>query len=96
MLGKWMLTARSFSRVDILKGLDKSKISRKAFIRKELTENPEFFKAYPHLQGLLNADKEEEGLGKAERREPEYFEDSTVGFKEDKADFFGSLLHHHN
>jgi len=41
-----------FSRADILKSLDKAKINRKTFIKKELTENPEFFKAFPHMQVL--------------------------------------------
>jgi len=45
---------RLFSRADIIKGLDKLKVSRKAFIKKELTENPEFFKAFPHMQGVFN------------------------------------------
>ncbi len=44
---------RLFSRADIIKGLDKTKISRRAFIKKELTENPEFFKAFPHMQVVL-------------------------------------------
>jgi hypothetical protein len=46
---------RFFSRADILKNLDKSKVSRKNFIKKELTENPEFFKAFPHMQSVFNA-----------------------------------------
>lgn len=60
MLGKLFTSStgqsvgrRMFSRADILKNLDRSKVSRKAFIKKELTENPEFFKAFPHLQGVL-------------------------------------------
>ena len=40
---------RMFSRADILKSLDKNKVNRKVFIKKELTENPEFFKAFPHM-----------------------------------------------
>lgn len=44
---------RMFSRADIIKGLDRSKVNRKAFIKKELTENPEFFKAFPHMQVAL-------------------------------------------
>lgn len=45
---------RMFSRADILKSLDKTKINRKTFIKKELTENPEFFKAFPHMQAVFN------------------------------------------
>jgi len=54
---------RMFSRADIIKNLDRSKISRKVFIKKELTENPEFFKAFPHMQGILPP---KEGTGAAE------------------------------
>ena len=50
---------RLFSRADIIKGLDRTKVSRKVFIKKELTENPEFFKAFPHLQGILPPKKED-------------------------------------
>ncbi len=39
-----------------MKDLDKSKVSRKKFIKQELIENPEFFKAYPHLQKALKFD----------------------------------------
>lgn len=44
-----MFTMRAFSRASIIKDLDRSKVSRKKFITQELLENPEFFKAYPHL-----------------------------------------------
>ncbi len=54
---------RLFSRADIIKGLDRSKVSRRAFIKKELTENPEFFKAFPHMQAVFNM-KEEGASGK--------------------------------
>lgn len=53
---------RAFSRANIVKDLDKSKISRKAFVKKELTENPEFFKAYPHMQTVFAIDEEKEKL----------------------------------
>ncbi len=48
------MSRRMFSRADIMKGLDKSKINRKTFIKKELTENPEYFKAFPHMQAIFN------------------------------------------
>ena len=53
---------RMFSRADIIKGLDRNKVSRRAFIKKELTENPEFFKAFPHMQSVFNV--KEDGQGK--------------------------------
>lgn len=63
MLSKFVLKqsttgSRYFSRADIMKGLDRSKISRRVFAKKELTENPEFFKAFPTAQTILN-DKDE-------------------------------------
>ena len=50
----------NFSRADVLKKVDRSKVSRKNYIKKELTENPEFFKAFPHLQTILNIDDDGE------------------------------------
>jgi len=93
-----LVQRRLFSRADILKTLDRTKVSRKAFIKRELLDNPEFFKAYPHMQGLFNADQEEEGLGKKESPDPTYHEDSTVSFKDPaaKTEYFKSLLDHHN
>jgi hypothetical protein len=69
---------RMFSRADILKSLDKSKINRKTFIKKELTENPEFFKAFPHMQVLFNAKPAEAGGTNTEDKiddNPKYFHD---------------------
>ena len=51
---------RMFSRADIIKGLDRTKVSRRVFIKKELTENPEFFKAFPHMQVVLGPKNENE------------------------------------
>jgi len=56
------LPTRNFSRADIIKNLDKSKVSRRQFVKKELTENPEFFKAFPHMQTIFNVKKEKEEL----------------------------------
>ena len=47
--------AFQFSRAKILEGLpDSSKISKRKYIKQELTDNPEFFKAFPHLQMLFH------------------------------------------
>jgi hypothetical protein len=122
MLGKFIAAAatttttcttgrRMFSRADIVKGLDRSKVNRRAFIKKELKENPDFFKAFPHMQKTLNYRKP--GEESATRRqggdssskdnklvdEPKYFEDKRVAFKEageTNPPFFESLLHHQN
>jgi hypothetical protein len=98
---------RLFSRADIIKGLDKSKISRRAFIKKELTENPEFFKAFPHMQVVLapKVEREDTSSKKVSGDEnpadaAEYHEDMHLGFKnpngKPEAGYFESLLHHHN
>jgi hypothetical protein len=96
---------RLFSRSDILKSLDKSKVNRKVFIKKELTENPEFFKAFPHMQGVFSIKQGEPGAtgAKAEDRVNEnmsYQHQETVGFKDPSgksdATYFDSLLHQHN
>lgn len=52
------LQARTFSRAQIMKKLNKSNISRKDFIKGELQSNPEFFKAYPHLQAIFSVNEE--------------------------------------
>ena len=100
---------RMFSRADIIKGLDRSKVSRRAFIKKELTENPEFLKAFPHMQVVFNI--KEEGQGKMSRTpemeeddgltaQTKYEENAHLGFKDpsgrSNAGYFDSLLHHHN
>jgi hypothetical protein len=96
---------RLFSRSDILKSLDKSKVNRKVFIKKELTENPEFFKAFPHMQAVFNVKPAEPGAtgANAEDRINEnanYHHDQQVGFKDPSgrsdASYFDSLLHQHN
>ena len=69
---------RMFSRSDILKSLDKNKINRKTFIKKELTENPEFFKAFPHMQALFNGKPAETGGSNTDDKiddNPKYYHD---------------------
>ena len=60
---------------------------------KELTENPEFFKAFPHLQGLYSIDSKGEF-----NPEPQYQNDLKQNFKDyDKEDpFFKSLQYFYN
>ena len=105
MLGKLLCSTqrRMFSRADILKSLDKSKVSRKDFIKKELTEKPEFFKAFPHMQVVLNEKKQGEVNHNKEdmlTENPKYFENVQLGFKDPSGrsdtPYFESLLHHHN
>ena len=72
------MSMRAFSRANIIKELDKSKISRKTFVKKELTENPEFFKAYPHMQSIYGVEEERE----ENRDEEPYQNDMQVSFKD--------------
>ena len=46
---------RAFTRADIHASLDRTKVNRRLFIKKELTDNPEFFKAFPHMQTVFGA-----------------------------------------
>lgn len=81
---------RTFSRAEILKSLDQSKIARRKFIKTELTENPEFFKAYPHLQQMYAVDEEKEEINE----DMPYDHDLQMNFKDAtaKAPYFESLL----
>ena len=63
-----------------MKSLDKSKLNRRVFIKKELTENPEFFKAFPHMQALFNAkaaDSSRSGVNAEDKidENPKYYHD---------------------
>jgi len=58
--------------------LDKKKVSKREFIKRELTENPEFFKAYPHLQGIFALDEEKDKI----REDAPYRHDLSLNFKE--------------
>lgn len=95
---------RYFSRADILKGLNRDKVSRKTFIKKELTENPEFFKAYPHLQGIFNAkdDKSTSAMQSEDALKDQvyYNHDVVTDFKDpsgrSKEGYYQSLLNQHN
>ena len=91
MLAK-LMSRRAFSRADIRKGLDPHKVNRRAFIKKELTENPEFFKAFPSMQAVFNAREETGELADNLK----YKEDSTVAFDRPEGSYFETLLHHHN
>ena len=74
------MPARLFGRGDILKSLDPTKTSRRQFLKKELVENPEFFKAFPNMQAVFNVDEEKEKLSD----KAYYQHDMTLGFSEGK------------
>ena len=68
-------------------------------MRKELKENPEFFKAFPHLQVIFdeatdNVNPENQLHGYDKR----YLNDKKVDFSslKESQPFFKSLLHQHN
>ena len=74
-------------------------ITRKEFLNREMKENPEFFKAFPHLQGPLRKDKE----GELPNREymndatsATLFEQSELKSKSHQEGYFQSLLHQHD
>lgn len=57
-----LANVRTFSRADIKAELDKTKIQRRVYYKNEMVENPEFFKAYPHMQVLFNVNEENTGV----------------------------------
>jgi hypothetical protein len=73
-----------------MKSLDKSKVDRKVYVKKELTENPEFFKAFPHMQAIFNVDTEKEKLVD----DPKYENNMPIGFKDNTSEqpYFDTLL----
>lgn len=72
------LTLRGFSKATIKASLDQSKIDRRQFIKSELNENPEFFKAYPHMQTIFAVN--EDATNVDERHQYEH--DAHTGFKD--------------
>ena len=94
---------RSFSRAEILASLDKTKVDRRHFVKRELVENPEFFKAFPHLQAILPSRRDEEKgsfVGETEKEfekrmsEKKYNHEVLTGFKQynEEEPYFDSLL----
>ncbi len=77
-----------------MNSLDISKISKRQFLKKELTENPEFFKAFPHLQAFLNIGPDGLVQTGEEEYEAEYVHNAQVNFKDysKEVPFFDSLL----
>jgi len=64
---------------------DQEKKRRAELLKQEITSNPEFFKAFPHLKVALDVGKEEfEGFEVAPMK------------KTKQSDYFGSLLHKYN
>jgi hypothetical protein len=59
-------------------------------LKKELTENPEFFKAFPHLQIMFNTKKDTDEI---DENAP-YHHDKVLGFKEPGKEepYFETLL----
>ena len=60
-------------------------------MRKELTENPEFFKAFPHMQVVFNVKEDEDKVVE----NPKYYHDKQIGFKDKVSEepYFDSLLY---
>jgi hypothetical protein len=73
-------------------------MSKHEFLNKELKENPEFFKAFPHLQGPIydkENPKSEGGFEYTDNpRSIDYFEKEDLTSVSSKKDgYFESLLH---
>ena len=67
---------------------DPSKMSSRQFIERELKENPEFFKAFPHLQPVFEEATKPNG-------EKKYLDKKIVNFSDlaEKPGYFEGLLH---
>ena len=74
-------------------------------MKKELTENPEFFKAYPHMQTILNVKDDKPGASTMLKENdiddhPYYKKDAVIGFKDPSGKndegYFQGLLNQHN
>lgn len=82
------------------------KTSKGRFLTRELKENPEFFKAFPHLQppiyDILNPELQAENQGQSleyldQVRSREIFDREELKASSTKRDgYFQSLLHQHN
>jgi hypothetical protein len=90
-----------------MKGLNRDKISRKAFLQKELTENPDFFKAFPEMQSVLgdNEERPEKTTSMADEEdfsnESPYYKAKVVADFRDpsgrpRSGYFPGLLNQHN
>ena len=74
------------------------KLKNSEFFNRELKENPEFFKAFPHLQQMFDESKHtfENEYGEVEE-ELKYVDDKMVNFSgmEGEKPYFNSLLDQH-
>ena len=76
-------------------------MSNRKFIETELKENPEFFKAFPHLQQVFQDPSEKVSStseDQSQQQQPQYEENKTVNFSDlkDQPDYFGGLLYQRN
>ena len=78
------------------------KISNRQFVERELKENPEFFKAFPHLQQVFDESRIDEEVENVEElsygTEKNYLHTKIVNFSklEERPGFFEGLLHQQN
>ena len=84
---------------------DLKSLQSREFIETELKENPEFFRAFPHLQTILNEKEEDEDDPPPQTNDKYYFGKGsnyeahkafTFGGLNEKPGYFGSLLHQQN
>jgi hypothetical protein len=66
------------------------KLNREEFLKREITTNPEFFKAFPHLENIIKSENNIEG-NLTEHIKENYFVEK--GIPQDK--YFESLLYKH-
>ena len=89
-----------------LRGFATKQLTKSNFVQKELKENPEFFKAFPHLQKVFDSEKIRPGqmVDRVMTKEDnvnkiyEYQNDLQIKWQDFQmeAPYFNSLLHKHN
>ncbi|CDW82874.1 30s ribosomal protein s18 [Stylonychia lemnae] len=89
------LPSRAFSRADIKKTLDPKQIGRRDFLHNEITNNPEFFKAYPHYQAIFGISEDGQEINEMNQYNHEILTNLKDGASKE-VPFFNSLLHQQN
>ena len=93
-------SSKNYTAQEGFKATLPKKLSKKAYMNKELKENPEFFKAFPHLQKPMyeHENPDLEGFEYSENlRNKDFFERKELKSASSQEDgYFQSLVHQHN
>jgi len=90
---------RHFAANDGFKSKTQMRASKSEFLNRELKENPEFFKAFPHLQKPIYDSQMPDANSQEymnDLQSNELFDKSQLKSQSNEDGYFQSLLHHHN